>query len=215
MIWNFLKTHWFSIATAILLLAAIIRGSGLSFGMNSENTSPDKVTALHKRSEPTTLGLASTPSDPEEAPVEIDQATATAFLKRFAPLAISERKKFGVPASVLLATAFLNSHMGMSEAATQANNFFALPCSIEWDGASATIDDQCVRQYETAWASWRDFSIHLTQQPWYGELRNTAGKNWQKWAKGIEPEHISSIAGFNKKMAEVITYYQLEALDNK
>ncbi len=212
--WNFFKTNWFSSALVLLVLGVIIRNkSEFSFlgCFSSKNEQIERTSAQDKGS--TTFGLAMAPSTRSAQPLEIDQATATAFLKRFAGVAVSERKKFGVPASVLLAIAFLNSNAGTSEAAVEANNLFSLPGGKEWDGSTATLGNHIVRKYDIPWASWRDFSIFLTTQNWYGDLRQSAGKDWKKWAKGLNDKEISTISNFGQKLAEVITFYHLDQLD--
>lgn len=214
MTWNFFKTNWFSFALVLLVLIAILRGSGKFLLQNymSAEKSRERAMVSESRS-PTHFSLGAEPGNRPAQPLEVDQATATAFLKRFAPVAVSERKKFGVPASILVAAAFLNSNVGLSDAATEANNYFAIPCTKDWEGGSASLDNLCVRKYETAWASWRDFSIFLATQDWYGGLRQSAGNDWQKWAKGMNGKNISPVSNFGKKLAEVIVYYHLEDLD--
>lgn len=216
MTWDFIKTNWFSIALGVLLVAAILQG-GSRFSLRDQfNAGPQKIAGVNPDKEGNiTLGLATEPRLHKASPTETDQSTATAFLKRFASVAISERKKFGVPASVLLATAFLNSQSGMSDAVLEANNFFALSCNAEWEGESVSLQDHCVRKYETPWASWRDFSIYLSSQEWFGGLRKSAGKDWQKWANGLEAADVSSVRDFNKKLFEVISYYHLYELDQQ
>lgn len=211
---NFFKTNWFSIALVLLVLGAILRSKGefsLQNYFSSKNGQTETTGLNDKRA--TALGLAMEPARRSAQPLEVDQAIATEFLKRFGPVAVSERKKFGVPASILLAAAFLNSNIGLDDAAVDASNFFSLPCTKEWDGASVTLGDRCVRKYDTAWASWRDFSIYLTTQDWYGDMRQSAGKDWKKWAKGMNSKEISPISNFGQKLAEVITFYHLDQLD--
>ena len=214
MTWIFFKTNWFSIALVLLLLVALFRGNG-QYSLQHYFLTKDvpAVSAPPTSRSSTTLGIAADRDIRPATPGEVDQATASSFLKRFAPVAISERKKFGVPASVLLATAFLNSHIGLNDGALEANNFFALPCSKDWEGESTSLGDQCFRKYETPWASWRDFSIHLSSQNWFGSLRQSAGKDWQKWSIGLQGKGISSISKFDQKLAEVITFYRLYELD--
>lgn len=214
--WNFIKTNWFSIALVILLLAAIIQGSGkLSLSGNRFGGSGKFTESIALENGATALGLATESRQSAATPREIDQATATAFFKRFAHVAISERKKFGVPASILLSIAFLNSHSGLNEASATANNFFGLPCSADWEGETAAIGECCVRKYETPWASWRDFSIHLTVQDWYASLRQSAGKDWKKWAEGIRGKDVSSVSNLNQKLEELIRFYHLYEIDQQ
>jgi flagellum-specific peptidoglycan hydrolase FlgJ len=197
--WNIIKTNWFSLA--LLLLYCLTFGNG--------NTA-DKMPALSKE---TTFGLAAATHEPHGLPLEVNQSKATAFLKRFAPVAVSERKKFGVPASILLASSFLNSNAGCSQAALKANNFFALPCTSDWEGETATIGTGCVRTYESPWASWRDYSIYLSSCEWFGVTHKASGKDWKKWTKSLKGKNISNIANFEDKLGEVIVYYRLYELD--
>jgi hypothetical protein len=216
MIWNFFKTNWFSIALVILLLAAIARGSGkfsLQNYFSSESQPLDESHLVPKSA--TTLGIGAAPSNRRSSPLAVDQGAAAEFLKRFSVVAVSERKKFGVPASVLLATAFLNSQAGLNNAALEANSFFAIRCSNDWEGLTLAVEDHCLRRYETPWASWRDFSIYLSSQEWFGSLRRSAGKDWRKWSSGLNDKQISRVANFGQKMAEVIEYYHLYELDQQ
>ncbi|MBL7825026.1 MAG: glucosaminidase domain-containing protein [Saprospiraceae bacterium] len=144
---------------------------------------------------------------------EISESDARSFFKRFAQVAISERKKFGVPSSILLATAFLNSHAGLNDMAIGSNNFFLIRCSEEWEGDTYAADGLCIKKYESAWEGWRDFSIHLSGQTWFGALKKAAGKDWLKWSKGMQGKDVSNIQGYNQKMIEVINYYRLDQFD--
>lgn len=212
--WNFIKTNWFFIAAGLLVLVALVRQNYKRLGIGYITTRTSQIVSIPVEDyHPTAFGLAKDQAPRQAAASAVDQATATAFLKRFSHVAVSERKKFGIPASVLLGTAFLNSGVGLSKAAQEANNFFATPCSADWEGESTTLSNRCVRKYETPWASWRDFSIFINTQLWYGKLRQTAGKDWRKWAKGLDNKGISPISNFGNKLEEVISYYRLYELD--
>ena len=214
--WNFIKTNWFSLAIVLLLLVALFRngfkGPIQHFLVGGNGNAIEKLTEHPME---TTLGLAVAHTEEPLPPAAVDQATSTAFLKRFAAVAVSERKKFGIPASILLASAFLNSHAGLQPAGQKANNFFELPCTGDWEGETATVGSRCVRKYETPWASWRDYSIYLTTREWFGAVHKASGKDWKKWTKSLEGKDISSIANFNEKLEEVIVYYRLYDLDHR
>lgn len=211
--WNFFKTNWFSFALAALLLAAILRSRGFFNERPMFPNSPD-TPGIALRNSSTALGLAMEP-ERQATPQETGRATAEAFLKRFAKVAVSEKKKFGVPASVLLAIAFVNSNSGQSQAVNEANNFFALPCTEDWEGDRVSIGARCYRKYETPWFSWRDFSIYLAGQSWFGSLKQEAGEDWRKWINSLEGKGISNMKNFNVKLKEVIEYYRLFELDQR
>jgi flagellum-specific peptidoglycan hydrolase FlgJ len=215
---QFFKTNWFTIALLLLLLLTLVRkfmpasGGGATSPKQKERkeANPEKYTATES---PALLGFSAESPDAARQQPAADKAAAVAFVRRFESVAVSERKKFGIPASVLLGCAFVNSTAGMSDAATKANNFFALPCDSDWDGEKATIDGRCLRRYESAWASFRDFSIYLSGQEWFGSAKKSAGKDWQKWAKELAKHSISDVPDFDKKLVQAIQAHRLYDLD--
>ena len=218
--WKFFKTNWFTIALVLLVLVFIARknllpGAGKDImprQKEGQEALPEKYTSAGSNS---SLGFSAESGQRGLQKPSPDEATAVAFLQRFGKVAVSERKKFGLPASVMLACAYVNSFAGQHETATAANNFFALPCSDEWEGETATLDGKCVRRYETAWASFRDFSIFLTSQEWFGSVRKSAGKDWQAWVKALDQKGISDVANFGAELEKVIAAYRLHELDAK
>lgn len=216
--WKFFKTNWFTIALVLLVLLFIVRknlplgaGKAASPGQKEQQeTNPEKYTSSGNNA---LLGFSAETTQHGLQKRDPDGATAVAFLQRFGKVAVSERKKFGVPASVLLACAYVNSAAGQRETAATVNNYFALPCSDEWEGETAKVGGKCVRRYETAWMSFRDFSIFLTSQEWFGSLRKKAGKDWQIWVKELDQRDISDVPNFGAELEKVITTYRLYDLD--
>lgn len=213
--WQIVQSNWFSAALILLLLFILFQKKGI-WDIVAHKPAGNITEAVKKPSKqtPSALGLGME-SVRAAVPSEIDQAQAEAFLKRFAKVAVSERKSFGMPSSVLLAIAFLNSHAGSNELAVQANNFFLVPCTDDWEGETTDDENSCLRKYETAWAGWRDFSIQMAGQAWFGGLKQSAGKDWRKWAEGIHGADISRVKQLNKKLVEVIEYYRLYELDKQ
>jgi uncharacterized FlgJ-related protein len=212
--WNFFKTNWFYLAMGVVLFLYTTRkyphlnplNAALKYVQNAQVTAdkraPKKGAAL--------LGIvADHPKERSPEIVAVNDSKAEAFLKRFAKVALSERKQFGIPTSVILACAYVNSKSGLEESATTANNYFALPCTDTWEGETAQIKGQCLRQYESAWASFRDFSIYLSGQEWFGATKKVAGKDWRQWIQKLGKEGVSN----TKAMEKVIEAYSLEELD--
>lgn len=214
--WNYLKTNWFYFAMGILLLLYAVRKYPNLNPLGTPNRSNQKEKITEGKNAKTTgaalLGFVTeTPKPKGPSTEDVDAAKAEAFLKRFASVAHSERKKFGIPASVILACAYVNSNAGQQDVALKANNFFALPCSDEWEGESLKVNGDCVRRYETAWASFRDFSIFLSSQEWFGALKKSADKNGLKWAEKLGAEGVSNASAMKKVMEE----FDLQELDVK
>lgn len=216
--WKFIKTNWFTISLVILLLSAVARkfvpfkGNGAASPNKREQTdaNPEKYTATDNQA---LLDFSGASQVNKNEPPAVDKAAAIAFVRRFENVAISERKKFGIPSSVLLGCAFVNSAAGKAGMVNRTNNYFALPCASDWEGGTANIDGQCLRRYESAWESFRDFSIYLTSQEWYGSVKKSAGKEWQKWAKELGNRGVSNVPDFGKELERVIREYRLYDLD--
>ncbi|MDX1912028.1 MAG: glucosaminidase domain-containing protein [Saprospiraceae bacterium] len=211
--WQYFKTNWFFMVMGALLMLGLVRKYPQlnPFHPSLKNGAVEKITGENtaRNTGAALLGVLPADETSKKTPLPGSQATE-AFLKRFAQVAVSERKKFGIPASVILACAYANSQSGQHEAAGSANNFFALECSPDWEGESAQIDGKCVRRYETAWASFRDFSIYLSSQEWFGSLKKSAGKDAVKWAEKLGKEGVANA----KEMRRVMEAYRLEELDH-
>ncbi len=216
--WKFFKTNWFTIALVLLLLIVIIQRNLSSAGGKARSPAP-KEQAAPNPEKYTAADGESYFGFPAESPSESRQkqaankAEAIAFVRRFESAAQSERKKFGIPASVILACAYVNSAAGKEDFVAKTNNFFALPCSTDWEGETLNLDGRCLRRYETAWASFRDFSIYLTGQEWFGSVKKSAGKNWEKWAKELASRNISNVRDFETEMKKAIQTHRLYDLD--
>ena len=216
--WKSLKTNWFTIALVLLLLSAVARkfapakNGGTTSPKKQEHpeANPEKYTATDNQA---LLGFSVDSPGAAHAKPGVDKAAAIAFIRRFESVAISERKKFGIPSSILLGCAFVNSSAGRADWVNRTNNFFALGCASDWEGGTATIGGRCLRRYESAWTSFRDYSIFLTSQDWYGSVKKSAGKDWQKWAKELGERGISDVPDFGAELEKAIRTHRLYDLD--
>jgi len=136
------------------------------------------------------------------------------YLKRFAKVVIEERRKYGIPSSVILGTAYLHSLAGMNDVTGTANNHFAIPCSTDWRGASHQSKGQCYRKYENAWTSFRDNSLYLSSGK-FANLQSQGSTNYKGWAKQLEKMDYSHLDNFSDQLIQVIEFYGLNALDAK
>lgn len=217
MIWKFLKTNWFAIALVLLMLSAVARkfvplkGNGAATPKKQEKSeaNPEKYTSTDNQA---MLDFSASSGQKSGAPAE-DKAAAIAFIRRFESVAISERKKFGIPSSILLGCALVNSSAGQADWVNRSNNYFGLSCGSDWEGARATDGGRCLRRYESAWASFRDYSIFLTSQDWYGGVKKSAGKDWQQWTKALDGKAVSDVPDFGAALERAITAYRLYDLD--
>ncbi len=142
------------------------------------------------------LGALALPAEPERLArpekkipartrIEWSAADREAFVKRFAHVAVGEKQKYGIPASLILANGLLVSQAGKQDLARRANNFFALPCTPSWRGDRLEYDGSCFRAYENAWTSFRDNSIYLTEGA-LSDLPPLESDDYRGWARALE-----------------------------
>ena len=57
------------------------------------------------------------------------QAAYLAYIEQWKDVAVQQQKDYGIPASITMAQALLESGAGLSELAVNANNHFGIKCS--------------------------------------------------------------------------------------
>jgi flagellum-specific peptidoglycan hydrolase FlgJ len=144
---------------------------------------------------------------------KVDEADKQAFMKRFAHVAIGEKDKFGIPASIILANGLLQSYSGQRDLARAGNNFFALPCTADWQGKTANYQGGCYRHYENAWTSFRDHSLFITTGK-YAPLLNIAVDDYKGWARGLEKAGFSEEPNLAANLIRIIESYRLYEVDH-
>lgn len=139
-----------------------------------------------------------------------DGKAIKSFLKRFVHVAINEEKKYGVPTSIILASALLQSDVGDRKISKKSNNYFGVQCSAGWKGKTVK-ETRCFRVYENAWSSFRDHSIYLTKELKLSKLK---GKNYKAWATALEDSGKFDTKNFEKNLVKVIEDLELYRFDN-
>ena len=101
---------------------------------------------------------------------------------KYLPLALKYQKQYGIPASIQLAQAKMESHYGTSILAQNTNNHFGITKGDAWEG-DCTIAEagKLFRCYESDTASWEDHAKFL-----YKYYPSAMNKNWQLWAKNCK-----------------------------
>jgi len=145
---------------------------------------------------------------------EIDEATVIAYVKRFAQVVINERKKYGVPSSIIIANALFHGYAGNRDMARSGNNHFAIPCTEDWSGDNGTYGGACYRHYENAWTSFRDHSLFVTSGE-YASLRQLGSTDYKAWAKNLEAKRFSEFDDLEKNLIKLIEEYGLDQLDRQ
>lgn len=113
-----------------------------------------------------------------------------AYIEQYKLMAIENMHRTGVPASITLAQGLLESGVGQSPLAIEANNHFGIKCHKEWTGPTYTMDDdekdECFRKYESALDSYLDHAAFLKSRPRYAELFKLEITDYKGWAHGLK-----------------------------
>ncbi|MFK8102704.1 MAG: glucosaminidase domain-containing protein [Saprospiraceae bacterium] len=134
-----------------------------------------------------------------------------AYLKRFLHVAKAEQKKFGIPAAIILANAFLHSYAGQRNFTEAGNNHFGITCTTDWEGSKQRVDGNCYRSYNTAWNSFRDHSFYLASDQ-FSNLRRLDPLDYKAWAKALERANFSQEPSLAKNLIQIIEDYGLDQL---
>lgn len=113
-----------------------------------------------------------------------------AYVEKYKWLAVENMHRTGVPASVTLAQGLLESGVGQSPLALEANNHFGIKCHKEWTGPTFTMDDdekdECFRKYASVLDSYLDHAAFLKSRPRYADLFKLDITDYKGWATGLK-----------------------------
>ncbi|MBK7637114.1 MAG: glucosaminidase domain-containing protein [Saprospiraceae bacterium] len=151
------------------------------------------------------------------------------YLNRYKNMAISEMHRTGIPASIKLAQGILESDLGRSPLASQANNHFGIKCSKDWTGltyykhdddtdSTGTIIESCFRAYESgeqSYAAHSEFLTHPSKQSRYGFLFELATTDYVGWANGLKFAGYASDPSYPSKLIKIIETNRLYEYDEQ
>lgn len=139
------------------------------------------------------------------------------YVKTYAEVAQQEMKTYDIPASITLAQGILESGMGNSRLAAQANNHFGIKCHKEWRGKRIYHDDdekgECFRVYKDPRNSYRDHSLFLTTRSRYDFLFELKKRDYKAWAKGLKKAGYATDPKYPDKLINLIERYRLDRYD--
>jgi len=141
-----------------------------------------------------------------------------AYARRFAPVAMAEMGRYGVPASITIASALLHSNAGQHDLVSATNNHFAIPCfSKECPKGHCSHHDlnehkAFFRNFNTAWESFRAHSLLLTEKK-YKHLHKLDPQDYKAWAEGLQKAGYGSDKLYAAKLIRIIETLGLGELD--
>ncbi len=140
------------------------------------------------------------------------------YINNYKTVAQSNMKKYGIPASIILGQALLESGSGTGSLCVQANNHFGIKCSSDWSGESVTHNDdaanECFRKYKNPYDSFGDHAVFLTAKKRYAALFNLDKTDYKSWATGLKDAGYATDPQYPAKLITLIEKYQLYQYDN-
>ena len=152
---------------------------------------------------------------------------AVFYIKTYSDIAVREMQRTGIPASIKMAQALLESEVGKSPLAVRGNNHFGIKCGKDWDGgtyfkldddtdSTGTLIESCFRAFEKAEDSFVAHSDFLTdnrKQQRYGFLFQLAPGDYESWARGLSTAGYATDPAYPEKLIRIIRKYKLDTLD--
>ena len=193
---NFLKITFRLIFIGIAML--IITEKEIQFSMNMVNPIQ---TIFHGQAIPPLAQVTKKVSliETTTAPPQSDRANKTsvkAYIKRFAKVATIEMEKYGIPASLKLGLAILESQHGQHVWVNEHNQHFNFQLPA--------------KTYSSDWENWRVHSEFLKKE--YPKLFSL-GNNTDKWIEGLLSSNYLETNEQARMLKSIIEDYHLYLLD--
>ena len=139
------------------------------------------------------------------------------YIQKWAPTAVREMYRSGVPASITLAQGLLESRYGLSSLASEGNNHFGIKCHKDWTGKTMRYDDdakgECFRVYDSADESFQDHSDFLRYRDRYKSLFDLKTTDYKGWAYGLKKAGYATDPHYPAKLIKYIEDYRLYEYD--
>lgn len=160
------------------------------------------------------------PGGPEETLKPYVQS----YIETYKYMAIDEMDRSGIPASIIMAQAIVETNAGTSLLARESNNHFGIKCKDYWQGdtfyhpdddhdARGQLIPSCFRQYTSVLESYQDHSDFLLQTSTYQALFAYDKTDYESWAKGLQLCGYATDVNYAAKLIRTIQLYQLDELD--
>lgn len=184
----------------------------------SKESTKEQIPKVHNTTKEThnkTKGSSNTSSSSTKKGTSVP---ALSYIDAYKNVAIREMNQYGIPASIKLAQALLESGNGNSYLATEANNHFGIKCGGIWTGKSIARDDDnpndCFRVYNNVEDSYKDHSQFLLRKR-YEKLFSLAKDDYKGWAKGLKDAGYATNPRYPELLIEIIERYNLHQYDSK
>ena len=143
-------------------------------------------------------------------------SSVSLYIDEYKDVSIKHMKEYGIPASIKLAQAILESSFGNSELAVNANNHFGIKCH-GWRYATYYKDDdekdECFRSYRDPLSSFDDHSEFLTTRDRYSFLFDFDPLDYKRWALGLREAGYATNPKYPQLLIRIIEKHELYKYD--
>ena len=144
------------------------------------------------------------------------QSNAKDYIEKHKNIALQQMMETAVPASITLAQGMLESVVGTTTLATQANNHFRLMCDENWEGEAIYLTTNglktCYKIFNSSAESFIEHTNKLSQNPKYENLFYIEEGNYKRWAKGLEALQYSTTPNYAEQLIQIIELYELDKI---
>jgi LysM repeat protein len=145
--------------------------------------------------------------------------TPEEYIYRWRATAVDNMEVYGIPASITMAQAILESGFGNGYLARVANNHFCIKCKNSWTGRTITHaddnPDDCFRVYDSVEESFADHADFLSNGKRYEFLFAYDITDYKSWAKGLKKAGYATADDYAERLINIVERYNLPLLDQK
>ena len=143
-----------------------------------------------------------------------------AYAEKYAEAAMEQMKRYGIPASVILAQGILESSNGQSQLAQNENNHFGIKATSSWlnsGGKYALYTDDRPNEkfckYDTVSDSYEHHLQFLKNNKRYSQCFSLSPDDYKGWTKGIERAGYATGGGYASSLQSIIERNGLQKYD--
>ena len=142
------------------------------------------------------------------------------YINLYSTYAMEQMRRYGIPASVILAQGILESSNGQSQLAQNENNHFGIKATSSWlnsGGKYALYTDDRPNEkfckYDTVSDSYEHHSQFLKNNKRYSQCFSLSPDDYKGWAKGIERAGYATGGGYASNLQSIIERNGLQKYD--
>lgn len=141
------------------------------------------------------------------------QYSTSSYIRKYSPISVRLMEETGIPASVILGVAMLESGTGTSRNVKLLKNHFGIVGRNSLSKSKTKYRSR-YKQYETDTASYRHFVKLLSKRKWFPDMKGNM--EYAMWLKHMDHGGYSSAGHvWIKRVSDIIRRYKLYKMDKE